>query len=219
MKNTFKLIQILQNLNHLKRAGGTLFMGLPSELNMSIAEHSYFVTYLAMLFADSLPKTKKEKINQSKLLKYCLVHDWSESIIGDLPSGSPSWQTFWNIEIRKEIKQANQNAHQAMLDLIKEEIDVSDYREINLNNLEKQIYSAANISAMLISMLEWKYAGFKHDGWEMVWFNTLDRLKKIDLPFIPALTKEIGRACKKNSKPYNIFLAQPQKQTNPQHKV
>lgn len=61
MKNTFRLIQILQNLNHLKRIGGTLFMGLPSHLNSSIAQHSYFVTYLTMLFIDSLPGIQKKK--------------------------------------------------------------------------------------------------------------------------------------------------------------
>lgn len=68
-------------------------------------------------------------------------------------------------------------------------------------------------------MLEWKYTGFKHDGWEMVWFNTLDRLKKINLPFISSLVKEIGLAYQKSSKNHNPFLAQPKKQTNPRHKL
>ena len=52
MKKTFQLAQILQNLNRLKRTGGNLFMGIPNSLNLSIAEHSYTVTYLCLLFSN-----------------------------------------------------------------------------------------------------------------------------------------------------------------------
>jgi len=33
------LVQNLQNLNRIKRSGGNLVMGLPTYLNISIAEH------------------------------------------------------------------------------------------------------------------------------------------------------------------------------------
>jgi hypothetical protein len=68
-------------------------------------------------------------------------------------------------------------------------------------------------------MLEWKYAGFIHDGYEMVWFNTIDRMKKIDFDLATEWADMLNAAYEKGSKKYNIFLAQPKLQVNPEHKL
>ena len=127
MKKIFQLAQILQNLNRIKRTGGNLFMGVPEGLNVSVAEHSYAVAYLSLLFADKL---KSGQVNKEKLLGYCLVHDWTDSIIGDLPAGSPSWASFWQIDIRKEASQAEEKAFKAIMNLIKNEVDIAGYQKI-----------------------------------------------------------------------------------------
>lgn len=188
-------------------------MGLSENMRVSIAEHSYAVTYLSMIFA------KMENVDDSKLVRYCMVHDWSDCVIGDLPSGSPSWRSFWEVDIRKETKIAETKVWEAMKELVKEEINLSDFGRENLSEKEIVIFEAADITGMLLEMMEWIYMGVKHDGWEMVWFNSLDRLKKMDLSFVPKLVEELSGAIKKGSKDYNVFLAQPAKQTNPEHKT
>lgn len=219
MKKTFQLAQILQNLNKIKRIGGNLTLGIPAELNISIAEHSYAVAYLAVLFHDSFSLEKTKKMDSERLLRFCLIHDWRDAIVSDLPAGSPSYASFWDIDIRKEYSSAGKNATKAILDLIKSEIQIEKYQEIKLNEQEQKIFEAADISAYLFEMLEWIYLGLKHEGWEMIWFNTVDRLRKIELPFTKELATEFNKAYRKGSKVSSVFLAQPKKQSNPKHKL
>lgn len=188
-------------------------MGLPDNMSVSIAEHSYAVAYLSMIFAKII------KVDDGRLIKYSLVHDWTDCIIGDLPSGSPSWRSFWKTDIRQDTKIAESNAMAAIVNLIKDEADLSDIGIRNLNETERKLLGAADLTAMLLEMLEWKYLGIKHNGWEMVWFNTIDRLKKIELDFIPDLVGELNGAYKKENKEAHVFLAKPEKQTNPDHKL
>ena len=215
MKKIFQLGQNLQNLNRIKRTGGNLALGLPTEMNISIAEHSYTVAYLTMLFADKL---KDKDINFEKLIRQALIHDWREIVIGDIPSGSPSYASFWGINIREEAEKAGDKATEEMMQFIEEEIDTSLYKT-NLNNKEKLILKAANWTAYLLEMQEWKYLGYKHDGWEMIWFNTVPILESIDLPFIPELVKEIKETYKRGSKRPSPFFAKANMQVNPEHKI
>ncbi len=214
MKKLLTLTQQLQNLNRLKRTGGILALGLPEHFNLSIAEHSYMVAYLAMFFADTI--SDKENISLEKILRKALTHDMPKSIIGDLPYGSPSWASFWEIDVRKETSKALDKAFKAMMASVAEEVETKTYFE-DLTELEKKVLSAADLAAYLVEMLEWKYLGYNHEGWEMIWFNTIDRLVKIELPFIHDLVAEIKAAYKKGTKEPSPFLAQKDKQTNPEH--
>lgn len=216
MKKIFELAQNLQNLNRIKRTGGNLALGLPTAMNISIAEHSYTVTYLAMLFVDALED--KSEIKIEKILRYCLVHDWKEIVIGDIPAGSPSFASFWEIDIRSEAGRAGERAMAEIMKFIENEIDTNLYKT-NLTEKEKLIVKAADWTAYLLEMQEWKYLGFKHEGWEMIWFNTIAIVEKIDLPFIGALVAEIKEAYKAGSKRPSPFLAQASKQVNPEHKL
>jgi len=215
MKKIFELVQNLQNLNRIKRSGGNLVMGLPTYMNISIAEHSYMVSYLALLFVDKL---NDAEINKEKVLRYALIHDWREIVIGDIPSGSPSFASFWDINIREETGKAGDRAIKEMLDFVKDEIDINLYN-VDLNEKEKLVIKAADWTAYLLEMQEWKYLGYNHDGWEMVWFNTLNIVEKIDLPFIPELLVELKDSYKKGSKRSSPWLAKLSKQSNPEHKL
>jgi len=77
----------------------------------------------------------------------------------------------------------------------------------------------ADWTAYLLEMQEWKYSGYNHEGWEMVWFNTLNIVEKIDLPFIPELLDEIKESYKRGSKRCSPWLAKQNKQVNPEHKI
>ena len=48
--------------------------------NESVAEHSYFVAFYAMMLADFI-----EGINKQRVLELCLIHDYEESLSGDIP--------------------------------------------------------------------------------------------------------------------------------------
>ncbi|MBI2464600.1 HD domain-containing protein [Candidatus Shapirobacteria bacterium] len=215
MKKIFELAQNLQNLNRIKRAGGNLAIGLPTSMNLSIAEHSYSVTYLAMLFADVLGD---KEVSVEKVLRYALTHDWREMIVGDIPAGSPSYASFWGINIREEVGKAGDKAMEEILESIKEEVDIDLYKS-NLNDKEKQIIKTADWVAYLLEMQEWKYLGYNHEGWEMIWFNTLNIVEKIELPFIPNLISEIKESYKRGTKRPSPWLAKASKQVNPEHKL
>ncbi len=103
-----------------------------------------------------------------------------------------------------------------MMELVSGEVETKDYFT-DVNETEKKLLSAADLTAYLVEMLEWKYLGYNHEGWEMIWFNTVDRLAKIELPFIHDLVAEIKAAYKKGTKEPSPFLAQKNKQTNPEH--
>lgn len=191
-----------------------LALGLPECMNISIAEHSYCVTYLAMFFCDLTTEVETEKV-----LRHCLTHDWQEAVLGDIPSGSPSWASFWEIDINQEVKKAEFKVRREMEGLVKNEIDLKNCLEIELTEKEKLIVKLADLTAYLVEMLEWRYWGYKHQGWEMIWFNMVDRLEKIDLPFVPKLVKEIKWLYGQESKRQSPFLAKTNKQTNPEHKI
>ncbi|MFA5894150.1 MAG: YfbR-like 5'-deoxynucleotidase [Candidatus Shapirobacteria bacterium] len=215
MKRIFELVQNLQNLNRIKRTGGTLALGLPTSMNLSIAEHSYSVTYLAMLFTDIL---KDKEVSSEKVMRYALTHDWREMVIGDIPAGSPSYASFWSINIREEVGKAGDKAMKEILESINEEVDINLYKS-NLNEKEKLIVKAADWMAYLLEMQEWKYLGYNHEGWEMIWFNTLSIVEKIDLPFIPELLTEIKESYKRGNKRPSPWLAKAKSQVNPDHKL
>lgn len=216
MKNTFKLVQILQNLNRVKKSAGNLFMGVPENLSPSIAGHSWMVTNIALFLTDFLKQKDNAGISIEKVLRYCLSKDWANTVLGDITYGSPSFASFWEVDIRKEAESAKKKIVESMKDLVKDEVKIED---IELNKTEKDVVALAGNIAMLLDMLEWKYAGFSHDGFEMVWFNTIDRTKKIELDIAQKWVEMLNEAYKKGSKDYNIFLAQPQLQKNPEHKI
>ena len=215
MKRIFELAQNLQNLNRIKRTGGNLALGLPTDMNLSIAEHSYSVVYLGMIFADVL---NDKEVSIEKVLRYAITHDWREIIIGDIPAGSPSYASFWGINIREEVGKAGEKAMEEMMESIKEEVDIGLYKS-NLNDKEKLIIKAADWTAYLLEMQEWKYLGYNHEGWEMIWFNTLNIVEKIELPFIPDLVTEIKESYKRGSKRPSPWLAKAKSQVNPDHKL
>ena len=190
-------------------------MGVPSYMNISIAEHSYMMAYLTMLFADKL---NDKEIDFGKLMRFAMTHDWREIVVGDIPSGSPSFGSFWEVNIREETKKAEEKAMEEMLEFVKEEVDIEKYK-VTLNDKEKMVIKAADLTAYLLEMQEWKYLGLNHEGWEMAWFNTLNIVEKIELPFIPELLAEIKESYKRGSKRPSPWLAKGSKQVNPEHKL
>lgn len=59
------------------------FNNTPCLTSESVAEHSYYVVFLAMLVGDYLVE-KKINLNKEKLLKMCILHDVEEVVSGDI---------------------------------------------------------------------------------------------------------------------------------------
>ena len=216
MNNTFKLVQVLQNLNRIRKSAGNLYMGVPENLSPSIAGHSWMVTNIALFLTDYLKQKENLDINTEQILRYCLSKEWANVVLGDITYGSPSFASFWEIDIRKEAESAKKKIVDSMRELVKDEIVID---KIELSQEEKEVVSLASNVAMLLDMLEWKYAGFAHDGFEMVWFNTIERVKKNELNIAKKWAEMLNKAYIKGTKDSNIFLAQPKLQINPEHRL
>src|SRR4029434_5346075 len=72
----------LQRLKRLDRTGWTL-RGLPNGTE-SVAAHSFGVSATAMLLADEFIARGVE-VDVEKVLRIALLHDWSETRVGDMP--------------------------------------------------------------------------------------------------------------------------------------
>lgn len=74
-----ELILFLRQLEKLKCV--TRHSVTSSGRTESVAEHSWRLAVMAMLLRDEFPG-----IDNNKLIKMCLVHDWAEAITGDVPA-------------------------------------------------------------------------------------------------------------------------------------
>lgn len=215
MQHTFRLMQVLDNLARIPRSGGVLFAGLNPQNGDSLAEHCYKVTWLCLLFSARL---KKESIlvDEGKLLKYAITHDWVEAVLLDVPSGSPSYKSYFeDLDIREVIKNAEKNVIKTIDDYISTEIALT-LSDVELSPTEKAIFSAADITATLIEILEWRYQGLKYEWFDYMWANTfkrLDTLINAELPQLKDFLNELQTAYTTNSKQPNPFLTKDQFQT------
>jgi putative hydrolase of HD superfamily len=65
----------IAELKKLPRSGWKIKVGL--EKSESVAEHSYMMSVMAMVFSDL------KNLNSEKVIKMSILHDWAESKIGD----------------------------------------------------------------------------------------------------------------------------------------
>lgn len=214
MKKILTLIQVIDNLSRMNRTGGVLFSGLNPNYGDSLADHSYKTTYIALLMGRIAVKNGKE-INIEKLLVSALTHDWSEAIILDVPSGSPSYQTYFeNTNIREVMKVAEKKAIDKMKEYIREDADI-ELQNGELNKDESNILKLSDIIAFLLEILEWKYQSLKYEWFNYVWANTYKKAIDIandDLQFILPLLEEMQKQFDNPSKPANPFLTLPEYQ-------
>lgn len=211
MKKVLSLVQVLDNLSRMPRIGGVMFAGIDPDRSDSIAEHSYKTAYLTLLFA-TIAKENGLVINFEKLLTAALTHDWNESILLDIPSGSPSYRSYFNIvNLREAVKEAEQNANQAIEDFLADDVHL-EITNLGLSTDELMLLNAADLAALLIEILEWKYRGMKYEWFDYLWANTIHRFSESTskYTFMTSFINEIEAAYKRGIKPANPFLTQTQ---------
>jgi putative hydrolase of HD superfamily len=217
MQNTFKLMQVLDNLARMPRTGGVLFAGINPVYGDSLAEHSYKVVWISLLISSRLERTGKE-FDRARLLTAAVTHDWNEAVLLDIPSGSPSYASYFETNIRDTVKNAELNVNQEINEFIKEEVTLNIGSK-DLSTVEKAVLECADISALLLELLEWKYSGLKYDWIDYMWANSFKRLKtriESDLPEIKDLLENFTKAYTSENKSTNPFLTKPQFQ-NKEH--
>ncbi len=77
--NIEKFIDFMSKIEKLKC--NTRHSWTSSGRRESVAEHSWRLAVMAYLTKDEFPETDNEK-----LIKMCLIHDFGEAVIGDIPS-------------------------------------------------------------------------------------------------------------------------------------
>lgn len=77
------VMSIFDHILNRSIAHVTRFSGKPQHFQESVAEHSFFVAYIAAVLC-SLLKEAGEAVNQEKVLSMALVHDIEETFSGDI---------------------------------------------------------------------------------------------------------------------------------------
>lgn len=153
----------LQRLKRLERTGWTL-RGLPNGTE-SVAAHSFGVTVAAMLLADKIKESGAE-IDIERVLKMALLHDWSETRVGDMPRTATK---YFGAEVRTRAETA------AFADIVSNLGEVeSEYESLyqeyeQRDSLEARLVKAADIIDLLIQAYALEHAGAKglDEFWEV----------------------------------------------------
>lgn len=215
MEKILRFVSVLQNQAAIPKTGGVLFAGLEPQNVESLADHCYKVAYLSLLFGKKAQQ-HGTPINLENLLTAAITHDWSESIILDLPSNAASFQSYFeDTDIRAAVKKAEHKAMKEMEEYLNEEVKLQ-IGDGTLSNQEKDILDIADITAMLLEIIAWKYKGLQYEWFDYVWSNTLKRLQKKtnEYPVFIELPIELEKTYRSSIKPVNLFLTKSEFQSH-----
>lgn len=208
MKELIIFLETLGNLASIPRSGGILFAGLkPSDVD-TIAEHSYKTACIALLLA-KIVKKNKIPINIGLLLEYAISHDWSEAVLWDTPTGSPSYASYFEADIRTITQNAEKNVRKAIEKYLNDHTGISIDETILPPN-EKSILQIADTMAFMLEILEWKYRGLNYEWLDYMWANIVVRLKQnieeSKFTFLHELATAIDKSYKYGKKKTHPFL-------------
>jgi putative hydrolase of HD superfamily len=152
----------LQRLKRLDRTGWIL-RGLPNGTE-SVAAHSFGVSVTAMLLGDEM-KSRGITIDVERVLRMSLLHDWTETRIGDLPRTATH---YFGSETRKAAESA------AFADLVAEVSAKTTLSDLHVDyekreSLEARVVKAADIIDLLVQALALERAGARglDEFWEV----------------------------------------------------
>ena len=153
----------LQRLKNLDRTGWTL-RGLPPRTE-SVASHSFGVSVTTMLLADELA-ARGIQIDAGRMLRMALLHDWSETRIGDMPRTATQ---YFGSDVRRNAERA------AFADIVKDSgAGAPIYRELfedyeHRTSLEARLVKAADVIDLLVQVLALERSGARglDEFWEV----------------------------------------------------
>ena len=153
----------LQRLKRLDRTGWTL-RGLANGTE-SVAAHSFGVAVTAMLLADEI-EARGAVVDTDKVLRMALLHDWSETRIGDMPKTAV---TYFGGDARRKAELA------AFADVVAGAgANAPQYRELHeeyekRETLEARLVKAGDVIDLLIQALALERGGARglDEFWEV----------------------------------------------------
>jgi putative hydrolase of HD superfamily len=155
-------MKIKEFLNSQRNLGRVVRFSAHSRINdENVAEHSYHVTFYAMLLAD-LEKRFGNKVEMEKLLRASLLHDLEESLTGDILHDFK----HRDVKLTREIKRMGLQFFMEMMDNLPENL-AGKYTEIWKNakdskTIEGKILEAADrLDALLYSIDEYNLGNKK----------------------------------------------------------
>ena len=182
MKNLIDVIQILNNLNIIKRTGSMLSGGIPSYAVESIAEHSYRVSTYALIFGQRV-----ENIRMDLLLSHVISHDWGESILGDfMGGGSISYYSYFPEDPRPNNDRAEEAAKATIFQ--DAELEIAE-----LNEAELKLFKFCDRLALIVEIINLKSNGYKRAWLDSAFDNQIKFLEKDDYPFTRDLVSELHK--------------------------
>ncbi len=182
MDSIIKLIETLNNLKYIKRTGPTLFAGINTNQTESIAEHSFKVANLVLLLG-----SKVAGINVSNVVTHAITHDWQESVIGDIPTGSRSWkQYFENTDIREIFKKAEKKVKTEML-------NDSGIVLPELTKPEQDLLMLCDGIAIILELVDYKQKGNSHNWIKKMFDVQIASTKGYEFDFITDLVSHLDR--------------------------
>lgn len=194
LNNTVRLFEILTNLSSIPRIGPILWEGIPLNKTESLTDHKCKVDYIMMILGD-LARKEGKTINMEYLLRRAIIHDWDEVILGDVPTDSRSYQSYFSQNIAAIYDKGRQKALQEIANFIKEEVG-EDYNKINESKahpIEDSIENIASKIATLLELLNLRKRGYRSKYIEHFWVVTLQQIKEEgkDFNFIKELVEAL----------------------------
>lgn len=173
-----KLYEFLKKINNLKRTPrmGWLESGISSSEAEDVAQHSFETATITLLLAGSL----ESEVDNERALKMAIVHDWAESITGDLSKGVSD-------QIGSEVK--GQIEEEVMENLLTDEVpDREEYlgiwREYNeLRSREAKLVRVADKLSILFEASELFRRGERSEKLRKIWETTMDELEPFEDSF------------------------------------
>jgi putative hydrolase of HD superfamily len=147
------MLELLRKLNELKRTPrvGWASCSIPLPLFEDVAQHTFEVASLSLLLSREL------ELNELKVLKMAIVHDWPEALVGDISYSATAY-------LGKETKnKAEEKALQNLLGDRKELLEV--WKEFKENRtLESRLVHFCDYFAILIQALYYFEGGNRSPG-------------------------------------------------------
>jgi len=160
-------------LKRLERTGWTL-RGQPPGTE-SVAAHSYGVAVAAMLLADEI-RARGVEVDDGRLLKLAVLHDWAEARLGDIPRTGGE---YFGAEARRHAERA------AFDDIVRglgTQLEKSysrlheDYEQ--RASLEARLVKAADVVDLLVQALAFERAGVR--GLDEFWEGVSERYFQLE---------------------------------------
>lgn len=175
MKKSLNLIQTLNNLRYIRRTGPILFAGVPSDHVQTIAEHTFTVSNLVLLLG-----SKVKSVNVGNILMHGQIHDWAESIIGDMPLASKSYQSYFDEDIQSIYKSAE-------FKILNNFMSDAEIALPQINEQELSLLRLCDLCATTLELIDLKQKGHQHQWIEKMFVVNQGLMEKFDFDFIPEL--------------------------------